>query len=119
MAFILCSLVSGVIEKAYLGQNAYINSPVAGSTTGEPELIPVIQPFLDVQGTSLWDSLSNMATLGFKASTYQALWQMFMWQYAFFTPGYDLVQLILQCISVGIAISMVITSVSLLRGGGG
>jgi len=101
MAFILCSIVSGVIEKSYLGEN------------GGPA---VIEPFFALEGTSTWDTLGNVITLPIKLSTYQSLWKMFMWDYAFFTSGYGIVQLILQCISVGVALSLVLTVAGLIRG---
>lgn len=101
MVFILCSIVSGVIEKEYLGENG-------GSS--------VIEPFLGLEGDSSWDSFGNVIALPVKASTYNSLWHMFMWDYAFFEGGYRIFQLILQTISVGIAIGIIFTAAGLVRG---
>ena len=101
MAFILGSLLSGVIEGAYLGENG-------GAS--------VLTPFISVAGISGWDTFSNVISLPFQASTYSSLWHMFMWDYAFFTGPYAIVQLILRCISAGLAISVILTMFGLVRG---
>jgi hypothetical protein len=101
MTFVLCSIISGVMEKSYLGENG-------GSA--------VIEPFLGTEGDTSWDTFGNVIVLPFKLSTYNALWKMFMWDYAFFTGGYGIFQLVFQCISVGIAIGLVFTTAGLVRG---
>jgi hypothetical protein len=101
MTFILCSIVSGVIEKDYLGENG-------GSA--------VLEPFLSLEGTTTADTFGNVISLPIHSSTYSSLFKMFMWDYAFFDGGYKIFQLILQCISIGIAIGIAFTTAGLIRG---
>jgi len=94
MAFMLCSIFSGFIEHAYVGQNGG-----AG----------VLSPIFSTWTTSSSSSIGKITTLAVSPVLYNTFWHMFSWDYAMYTGIYAIVKIPLFCISAGFAYSLLIT----------
>jgi hypothetical protein len=103
MAFILGSMISGVLEMSYLGEN--------GGTA-------VLSPFFETWGESSSNVFGKAWDLATNFDSYEALWNMFTWNYAMYTGAYAIARIPLLCISAGMALTFIITMVGIIRGSG-
>ena len=94
MAFMLCSIFSGFIEGAYLGQNG-------GSG--------VLSPIFQMWTTSSSSAIGKITTLAVSPTLYNTFWNMFSWDYAMYNGIYAILKIPLLCISAGFAYSLLIT----------
>jgi len=99
MAFMLCSVLSGFIEGAYLSQN------------GQPG---VLSPLMNMWTTSSASSIGKVVSLSFSSTLWNTLWHMFSWDYAMYTGIYAILKIPLFCISGGLAFTFLITMLAVL-----
>lgn len=101
--FLFLGFLSGIIEKVYLGSNAGM---------------AVLAPFFEMAApSSFWEGVGKAFGLLFDIKLYNALWKMFMWDFAMFTGAYAIVRYFLFCISAGMAVTFTLTVMGIIRGG--
>lgn len=100
MMFVLCSIFSGIIEMAYIGDTET-------SVIGRLFYVDA----LTVQGT--WGNITSFFTGVFTQPLQflQALWDVLTWDYAMFHGAYGIVRILLFTVSAGLIVSFVLTLV--------
>lgn len=101
LVFVLGNILSGAIEGSYLGTNGGSNA---------------LNPIMNSAGLMSQDAQGQTTSIPLNPNVIQKIWTWLSWDYSFFTGPYALVQLLLRCISVGIAISIILTLLGLIRG---
>jgi len=99
MAFMLCSIFSGIIEGTYLSANA-------GSG--------ILSPIFEMWTVSSSSAIGKIVSLVTSSTLYNTFWHMFCWDYAMYTGIYAIIKIPLFCISAGMAYSLLITLISVV-----